>query len=286
MTAVRSGAVRQRLDPDELAALEDQRDFLLASLDDLEREHDAGDLDDVDYRALRDDYTGRTAEVLRAIDQRRQLFADARPPSSRGRVVVVVAAVALFSILAGVLVANALGRRQTGSSATGGIRSTPSQDAKRCIGQIRPGSDPRPALECFQKVLKADPQNPVALTYQGWTLNLTAMTAGLPPANQQQFRVTAARFVDRGLQADPTYADALAFGAIIAQQQGRPADAKAYLDRLDRSRPPSEITSIIEQFNLRRQIDDALRATLTTPVPPAPTAAPAVPATTAPASLP
>ena len=39
-----------RLDPDELALLEEERDHLLASIDDLEREHDAGDLDDEDYR--------------------------------------------------------------------------------------------------------------------------------------------------------------------------------------------------------------------------------------------
>ena len=40
------------LDPDRLAELEEQRDHLLASLRDLEREHDAGDLDDHDYGEL------------------------------------------------------------------------------------------------------------------------------------------------------------------------------------------------------------------------------------------
>jgi hypothetical protein len=33
------------------APLEEQRDFLLRSLDDLEREHDAGDIDETDYEA-------------------------------------------------------------------------------------------------------------------------------------------------------------------------------------------------------------------------------------------
>ena len=70
-----------RLDPDALAALEQQRDFLLASLRDLDREHDAGDLDDIDHQTLRDDYTARTAEVLRAIDKTARLPAD-----SNGRV--------------------------------------------------------------------------------------------------------------------------------------------------------------------------------------------------------
>ena len=52
---------RRRLDPDRLVAMEEERDFLLRSLDDLDAEHRAGDLDDHDYDELRDDYTVRAA---------------------------------------------------------------------------------------------------------------------------------------------------------------------------------------------------------------------------------
>jgi len=269
-------ATRARLDPDELAGLEEQRDFLLTSLDDLEREHDAGDLDDHDHQVLHDDYTARAAEVLRAIDQRRQAFADARRPSSTGRIVAVVAGVLAFSVLAGVLVANALGRRQADGSATGGIRSTPSQDAKRCIGRIQPQGDPRPALECFRKVLDRDPGNAVALTYQGWTLNLTA--ASLPTDVAGKFQADAARLVDRGLRSDPSYPDALAFRAIIAFQQRHFADAKRFLARLDASNPPPEITSLIDQFDLRRRIQAGLRSPSSSGS--GPTVAPSAPTTT------
>ena len=50
-----------------MSALEEERDFLLRSLDDLEREREAGDLDDADYATLKDDYTARAAGVLRAL---------------------------------------------------------------------------------------------------------------------------------------------------------------------------------------------------------------------------
>jgi len=50
------------------AELDDERAFLLASLEDLEHERAAGDLSDGDYDALRDRYTRRAAEVLRALD--------------------------------------------------------------------------------------------------------------------------------------------------------------------------------------------------------------------------
>ncbi len=50
------------------AELEEQRRFLLDSLRDLEREHQAGEIDDGDYESLRDDYTARAADVLRALE--------------------------------------------------------------------------------------------------------------------------------------------------------------------------------------------------------------------------
>ncbi len=258
MTASAPPAPR-RLDPDALVALEEQRDFLLTSLDDLERERDARDISDDDYRTLHDDYTARAAEVLRALDEHRQAFADGRRPRSAGRIVAIVACVLVFALVAGVLVAESLGGRAPDQTATGDIRQSPSQDAKRCIGKIRPGQDPRPALECFQAVLKVDPQNPVALAYQGWTLNLTVMTTRLDAASAKQFRADAARFVGRAVRADPQYPDALAFSAVIALQQGKPVDAQRALRALDRSHPPSDITKLIEQFHLRDQIAQALR---------------------------
>lgn len=48
-------------------ALEEERDFLLRSLEDLGRERAAGDLGEEDDRARRDDYTPRAAAVLRRL---------------------------------------------------------------------------------------------------------------------------------------------------------------------------------------------------------------------------
>ncbi len=52
----------------DVGNLEEERDFLLRSLEDLEAEHQAGDLDDGDYVTLKDDYTARAARVLRALN--------------------------------------------------------------------------------------------------------------------------------------------------------------------------------------------------------------------------
>ena len=50
-----------------LAQLEEERDFLLSSLSDLEHEFSAGDIDEGDYFSLRDSYTARAAVLIRDI---------------------------------------------------------------------------------------------------------------------------------------------------------------------------------------------------------------------------
>ncbi|MDQ1515519.1 MAG: hypothetical protein QOE80_1349, partial [Actinomycetota bacterium] len=58
-------------DPDALASLESERDFLLRSIADLDQERAAGNLDEERYQSLKDDYTARAAAVLRSIEDGR-----------------------------------------------------------------------------------------------------------------------------------------------------------------------------------------------------------------------
>jgi tetratricopeptide (TPR) repeat protein len=51
--------------------LVEERDFLLRSLQDLDAERHAGDVDADDYAVLKDGYTARAAAVLRILDRRR-----------------------------------------------------------------------------------------------------------------------------------------------------------------------------------------------------------------------
>ncbi len=108
------------LDREELEA---ERDHLMRSLDDLELERSSGGIDEESYRELHDDYTARAAIVLRALRD----GVDARPvpaeTSSRRRTIV-VAAVALFALLAGVSLASALGARLPGQTGSGNSQQT------------------------------------------------------------------------------------------------------------------------------------------------------------------
>lgn len=251
----------RRLDPDELAALEEERDFLLASIQDLEREHTAGDLGDDDLRTLGDDYTSRAAEVIRAIDERRAAFTHARRPRSAGRIAGVVAVVALFAMGAGALVAQAAGRRQSGEtiSGSGAIPRTPSQDANRCI-PLTQGNKPSEAIRCYQAVLERDPANPVALTYLGWTLVLSS--GDLDAASRARALRSAVGFLGRAVESDPRYPDARVFRAIVATRSGDVAAADRELDILERLNPPADVAALARP--LRQEVDTALRRSTTT----------------------
>ena len=106
--------------PDERAALEEERVFLLSSLADLERERAAGDVDDADYAALKDSYTARAADAIRRLRE-----ADAPKKSVRTsspwRVVTGSLVVVVVAVTAGVLVARNAGERLPGQTMTGSI---------------------------------------------------------------------------------------------------------------------------------------------------------------------
>jgi tetratricopeptide (TPR) repeat protein len=245
-------------------ARDESTEFLLQSLRDLEREHDAGDLDDDDYEALKDDYTVRAAAALRA-EQRGKA---PPPPVKQRRPVrqwaVIVACVVGFAVLAGVLVAQASGERSAGEGVTGEVVDSPTQAAGRCInlsGEVQQGTaGAQEALECYQDVLADDPDNPVARTYLGWTLYLTARQAAGSLTEDQlaELYVEAHRQLDLAVAADARYADARAFQIALAVNEERYADAAEHLAVFDDLDVPADMAALVDP--LRQEISDGLAA--------------------------
>ena len=262
-SATGGGRRAPALDPDALAALEEQRDFLLRSLRDLEREHDAGDLDDGDYAALKDDYTARAAAVLRAIEGHQTALA-ARPRASRGRTLAIAALVVVAALVAGAVLAQALGRRSAGDSATGDIRQTSrdllakarSETAE--ANQALQGGDGTAAVEHFKAAIKAyddalqvDPANAEAMTYRGWLLHTLAING--PAERQPALDQEAASWLDRAIVAKPDYPDAHVFKAILLRNAGDLAGARAELAKV----PDDQIPPFMQQMvqGLRSSVD-------------------------------
>ncbi len=206
-----------------------EQDFLLTSIDDLEAEFAAGDLDSADYEELRKDYTVRTARVarqLRGLDAVAGVSATTGDKSSRRRLSW-IAGLAIFGIAAGWLLAISVGERGVRDNITGSIEESPRQQVFRCQEL---GQDPSRLLEsfdCFDEVLVRDPQNAEALAYRGWygvLLSGSAQEAGQDEA-AVELLATAGTFLDRAIAADPVYPDARAFRMIVLERLGRDDEA-------------------------------------------------------------
>jgi tetratricopeptide (TPR) repeat protein len=225
------------VDLDALAGLEEQRRFLLQSLNDLEREREAGDLDHDDYVTLKDDYTARAAAVLRAIDEGKADISgqrQARPRSTR-LTALVVAGVAAVAIAGGVLVAASSGQRVPGQAVTGAVPSNVDDRLSRAQQLLSQGKAVD-ALKLYDQVLKQEPANAQALTFRGWILE----AAGLHDQ--------ALESLGKAVAADPTFAMAHYFrGAVLLQGKDDPAAAVPEFEAFLATNPPPEAAATARQ---------------------------------------
>ncbi|MEO6122054.1 MAG: hypothetical protein ABIW46_01540 [Acidimicrobiales bacterium] len=208
--------------------LEDERDFLLRSLADLDAERGAGDLTEDDYATLRDDYTARAAAVLRALDP--PLPTPPDPPARRGRggrgrqraTVGVVVAVALA---AGALVARSAGERLPGAPASGSIEATgPSADLNRARTLWGAGRTLE-AIKVYDEVLETVSDQPEALAYRGWFVLLAGREAATPEL-RTELTARGLASIERAIAVDPAYPDAHYFrGLVMFVDRNDPAAA-------------------------------------------------------------
>jgi tetratricopeptide (TPR) repeat protein len=254
---------RRDLDPDRLVALEEERDFLLRSLDDLEREHEAGDVDDDDYQALKDDYTARAAAALRAIDARREAVESARTQRSNVRSWLIAAAVIVGAVGAGWLVMSASGDRSPGDTITGDIRESSIDELARASRHVAEAQAAlqagdtaaaveayRSAIDAYDRALDIQPGNVEAMTYRGWLLHNLALQAGGGEA-AADLDAAALEWLTEAVDTDPTYPDARIFRAILLDGAGQPEQALADLDAVDPDSLPPAMTGMVESLRAR-----------------------------------
>lgn len=248
--AARTRAARAgRIDPDELARLEEERRFLLRSIADLEREYAAGDVDQQDYDALIEGYTARAAAVLRTIEQGRA----ALPPKTRpkrGAMVAWVAGTIVVAVLAGWLLARSSGQRVAGQEMTGGQPAdevaVALTEARTLLGQ----SDLAGAFERFQRVSELDPANAEARTYTAWILVLNTRFTDDETVVQTSLDTAIDAFA-RVTEDEPRYADAHCLYAVTAANFLPEPDldtARAQGQRCLELNPPSDMEGLVTEF--------------------------------------
>ncbi len=234
-----------RFDPDALASLESERDFLLRSIADLETEREAGNLDDDRYRALKDDYTARAAAVLRSIEESHEA-APPPAPVPRKRRLLTGGAVLAFVIVAALALAASTGNRREGQTMTGNAQGAesdevPVADRKAALErQIQEHPDdpaghlvyarflietsdpnaggawpPPDAVKAYLKAAQLDPKNPEANAYAGWTLFLATQNSEADPKTTAELVDRALVRLDAAVAANDSYPDGVFFRGMV-----------------------------------------------------------------------
>lgn len=234
-----------RVDLDRLARLEEERDFLLASLRDLEAEHDAGDLEEDDYAALKDDYTARAAAAIRAIEADEGRLAATAPPRPPGRTAAWVLATAVVLVLAGVLVARAADQRTGSEGLSGEIRQTATGLLTQAQEQFAAG-DVEGALATYDEVLAQSPTNVTALTYKAWVGKQSGALSD----------EEALALLDEALAISADFADAQVFRAVVLNDLGRSEEAAEQLLALESADLPPFMAPLVARFGV--EVADAL----------------------------
>jgi tetratricopeptide (TPR) repeat protein len=238
--------------------LADEREHLLASISDLDAEHEAGEISDDDYAALRDAYVARAAASIRAsqdsessaVESTGSAGAPAREavagsPADAGtaqrdvptmrrfrrflgrrsvRRILWVCLVVSFAGLAIVLALALAGVRLPGQGVSGGVTLNQAQQIRSDLAQAQVlGSSGQvsEALSLYDQVLRADPRQPEALTYRGYLLCITGEATKSPAVVG-----IGLDSINEAIAADPGYGDAHFFaGLVLLQDYGRGAAA-------------------------------------------------------------
>ncbi len=253
-----------------LSELEEERDHLLRALENLDRELADGDIEKADHDALKEDYTVRTAAVLRAIDDsgsadtRRAAAGTAtasrdepRTPRRRGRAAVVALGVAALVTVAAVLVFRSAEERRPGEPLTGDISATgPTGDVARDLEtarQLREQGQTLAAIKVYDEILARHPKQPEALAYRGWLVRQAGAQAG-----NAELVDKGLEYVDRAIAADPSYPWAHFFrGLILYEDKRDPAAAVPELQAFLDASPPPAMVNPIQELLRRAQADAA-----------------------------
>lgn len=270
-----------RFDPDALASLESERDFLLRSLADLESEREAGNLDDERYHALKDDYSARAAAVLRSIEEGRDAI-PSPPPVARKRRLLTGGAILAFVVVAALALAAATGTRREGQSVTGNSQSEgnpaadPEADRARrealerqvaenpddptahlVLARYLVGVGDLPAaVREYVAAANLDPGNAEAHAYAGWVTFLAAQSPEADPQTAAELTERALARLDTAVAAAGDYPDARFFrGMVQFRGKNNPKAAIPDFERYLELVPESSLNAQVEQLldQARRQ---------------------------------
>ena len=262
----------------KVSKLEEERDFLLRSLDDLDREYVSGELTDREFGTLRDDYTRRVAAVVRSLAETEPGEVPVAISGRFWRWFVVLVSV---GVLSGFALAQFSGLRAPGESISGEVDRSPRsrllnaeqlffaeelEAARAAIEEILRDSpdfsgalvlsarmheragDPLPAIRQLDQVLQHSPEHVDALTLRGWIL---------VRINDQDLQEEGIRNLDNAVSQHPDSFDPYVFRGFVARELQGDLDLaiRMYELALDHNPPPAmrtQLKATVEEMRSHR----------------------------------
>jgi tetratricopeptide (TPR) repeat protein len=228
-----------------------RQEFLERSLADLDAERAAGDLSDADYADLHARYEAalETERLGRDVDA--PPAATSRPGRGGRRGIAAVLAIAMLAVGAGALVARSAGERLPGEPSSGNIDLGVEDRLAQAQVLVEQGKA-LDAIKLYDAILRDDPRQPAALAQRGWVLR----GAGLVDEGLA--------YIERALAADPTYAEAHFFKAMILwRDKGDPTAAVEELRLFLAGTPSPDDAATVEE--LLRQAEAEAQSATTVP---------------------
>jgi tetratricopeptide (TPR) repeat protein len=250
--------------PDERWFLTDQREFLLRSLEDAAREHEAGDLSDEDHAVLVTRDSARLAEVEAELAALGPVTAALRSPDGEGaepgdgdgapevpatrapmalwRKLAIVVCCLLIVLGAVLLLTHFLHSAQPGQPLSGSVTQSQQQQIEQQLNealQANNRGDVGTALNLYDQVLSEDPSDPNALAYAGylqWNIGSKSHVANLVKIGRAE--------IEKAVHVSPSNPEGhLFYGLVLANQDHDDAAAVEQFNDYLADGPPVAQTS-------------------------------------------
>lgn len=251
---------------DELLELKNKRDFYLKSLKDLEQEKNNGEVEHSDYLQLKDSYTAKAAELIRVIEElenskdKPKVEINTKPkvkgyslgnkysiPKWASKFIIGILIVA-FGIGSAIAVSDFSGPQLPGQTISG----APTLNLTNRLAQAKSTMDQGnyiAASKQYQQILAKHPNQPQALTYEGWIITLIGIQD-----KKQVLVANGQKLIAKAIKVDPSYPSAHFFMGIIAlNYDHNPQLAVSQLQIYLKDHPPKSLSKSVKALLTKAQ---------------------------------
>ena len=215
--------------------VENEKHFLIKSLNDLDDELAKGDISQKDYLQL----TRRYKRRLITLNIKKPSSSQKPKLQNATKTWLTVAFLVAVAVVSGLVIANFSGERSASETLTGSIRKstvTKLQEAQKLLSDSKTWPQ---AIEIYEEVLEDQPSNVEAITYRAW-LNYRQGAASEPLIEEwNEVRLL-----------NPKFADAIVFLTIALSDEDRFSEALSQLKELKEIEVAPQLQSVLDSQGL------------------------------------